>query len=93
MFNKKLIITNHVRRRFKERGIKFLDNKEWKYTIDQQIRMDLKPLNVRKIEKKSNNTSKITTKQGKVYIIKEEKNFAVIKTVYKTNLQKEILGV
>ena len=55
MFNKKLIITNHVRRRFKERGIKFLDNKEWKYTIDQQIRMDLKPLNVRKIEKKSNN--------------------------------------
>ncbi|WP_228636106.1 hypothetical protein [Clostridium perfringens] len=93
MFNKRIIITNHVRNRFKERKIKFLNNKDWKYTIDEQIRMDLNPLNVRKIEKQKNNVSKVTTKQGKVYIVKETQGCAIIRTVYKTNLQKEILGV
>lgn len=93
MLNKKIIITNHVRNRFKERRIKFLNNKYWKYTIDQQIKMDLKPLNIMTIERKENDVFKVTTRQGKVYIVKEDKDCAIIRTVYKKNIQREMLGV
>lgn len=86
MWNKKIIVTNHAKQRFEQRNICF--SKHETDTI-RQILYDLKPLNVRKRELLHNTTYKVTTKQGKVYIILENKKACFVKTVYKTNLQYE----
>lgn len=49
VWNKKIIITKHVRERFEERNIKFTNNKP--RSIESQIKHDLRPLNIRKQEK------------------------------------------
>lgn len=86
MFNKKIYISRHCLQRFEERGIRISQKKD---TIIRQIYKDLKPLNVRLIEKlPTENEKKVITKQGKVYIIHEEETKIIIKTVYKTDIRK-----
>ena len=88
MFNKKIYISRHCLQRFEERGIRISHKRD---TIIRQIYKDLKPLNVRLIEKlPTENDKKITTKQGKVYIVHEEDARIIIKTVYKTDIRKRI---
>ena len=86
MWNKKIIVTEHAKRRFEQRNIKFSKNSS---NIVQQILIDLRPLNIRKRELIRENSYKVTTNQGKVYIIVEHKNVCFVKTVYKTNLMYE----
>lgn len=88
MWTRKIIVSNHVKERFEERNIKFSQHT----SIEEQIRYDLRALNVRKKEKLSNIEYKVTTRQGKVYIIKEliKENKIIVKTVYKTDLKKEL---
>lgn len=81
-FNKKIVVTNHAVKRFEERHINYsrkIDNPI------KQILVDLKPLNVRHIEKVDNehNKYKVTTQHNKVYILQEFKNAYFVKTVYK----------
>ena len=83
MFNSKIIISDHARERFLERGIKLSNKKNY---IDKQIKIDLSPLNISEIIKIKKNEKKIITKQGKVYIIKEIKDKIIVKTIYKINL-------
>ena len=88
MWDKQLIISNHVKERFQQRNIKFSKKK---ISIEEQIRYDLKPLNVRSQQKLNDSEYKVTTRQGKVYIVKviSDKK-VVIKTVYKIDLRKYI---
>lgn len=87
MWNKKIIVTNHAKQRFEERNIKFSRNQS---NPIFQILFDLRPLNVRKRENLGDNNYKVTTNQGKVYIIVEHKHACFVKTVYKTNLQYDL---
>lgn len=84
MWNKKIIVTNHAKQRFEQRNIKFSKNES---NPVHQILFDLRPLNVRTRENIGNNHYKVTTNQGKVYIIVEYRSACFVKTVYKTNLQ------
>ena len=83
MWNKKIIVTNHAKQRFEQRNIKFSKNES---NPIHQILFDLRPLNVRTRENIGNNHYKVTTNQGKVYIIREIEVAAIVLTVYKTNL-------
>lgn len=90
MWDKKLIVSNHVKERFEQRNIKFSKKK---ISIEEQIRYDLRLLNTRRKEKIGEDTYKVTTRQGKVYVIKvlDEKK-AIIKTVYKVDIKKELFA-
>lgn len=92
IWGKRVIVTNHVRERFEQRRIKYTGNQK-KWTIESQIRYDLRPINILRKEKKEENVYKVTTKQGKVYIISTESptNILVI-TVYKRDIREERLG-
>lgn len=91
MLYKKIILSNHVKDRFEQRHIKYTNNKSKKYTIDQQVRFDLKPLNIIRIERLNELDSRITTRQGKKYIVREleDNNCLLVKTVYKSDLREE----
>lgn len=83
MLDRKVIISKHATERFQQRGIKFYKNKN---SIIRQIKFDLKPLNIRFIEKISDTDYKVITKQGKCYVTQNiGKNKTLIKTVYKLN--------
>ncbi|HAU85150.1 MAG TPA: hypothetical protein DCW90_06505 [Lachnospiraceae bacterium] len=88
MWNRKLIISKHVKERFEQRNIKFSKKN---ISIESQIRYDLKPLNIRTQKKLNDTDYKVTTRQGKVYIITllDDKR-ALIKTVYKIDIRKEL---
>lgn len=89
MWNKEIVISNHVRERFEQRNIKFTNNKP--RSIESQIKYDLRPLNIRKQEKLNINEYKVTTKQGKIYIVKHiSERKVLIKTVYKIDIRKEL---
>lgn len=91
MWNKKIIISKHVRERFEQRRIKFTNNKP--RSIESQIRQDIRPLNIRKQEKLSEDEYKLTTRQGKIYIVKHISNSRLlVKTVYKVDIRKEVFG-
>lgn len=92
MWNKRIVISKHVRERFEQRHIKFYKSTD---SIEKQIRMDLRPLNVRRKEKLNDLEYKVVTKQGKVYIIKEipNENKIIVKTVYKIDIKKEMLNI
>ena len=83
MLDRKVIISKHATERFQQRGIKFYKNEN---SIIRQIKFDLKPLNIRLIEKISDTDYKVITKQGKCYVTQNiGKNKTLIKTVYKLN--------
>lgn len=83
MLDRKVIISKHATERFQQRGIKFYKNEN---SIIRQIKFDLKPLNIRFIEKISDTDYKVITKQGKCYVTQIiGKNKTLIKTVYKLN--------
>ena len=86
MWNKKIVITQHALKRFEQRNIKF---SKYESNPVHQMLFDLRPLNVMKREKLENNHYKITTQQGKVYIVAEYDNVCFVKTVYKTSLMYE----
>lgn len=83
MWNKKIIVTKHAIQRFEQRNIKYSTKS---FNPIHQILTDLRPLNVRKREKLEDGLYKVTTNQGKVYIIREIEVAAIVLTVYKTNL-------
>ena len=84
MWNKKIVITQHAIQRFEQRNITF---SKYENNPARQILCDLKPMNVIKREHLYYNHYKVTTKQGKVYIIIEYANACFVKTVYKTSDQ------
>lgn len=90
MWTKKLVVSNHVKERFEQRNIKFSQKK---ISIEEQIKYDLRALNIRKREKLSKLEYKITTRQGKVYVLKAitEENKIIVKTVYKIDLRRELI--
>lgn len=87
MWNKKIVITSHAKHRFLQRHLTFSQKSK---NVSKQILSDLRPLNVMKIEKIKNNHLKVTTNQGKVYILSETEDTCYVKTVYKTNIQYEL---
>lgn len=89
MWNKKIIVTDHAIFRFNQRRISY---SKPSCTPVNQILHDLKPLNVRKREKIESNKFKVTTNQGKVYILQECNKVCFVVTVYKTNIQWEIFN-
>lgn len=83
MLDRKVIISKHATERFQQRGIKFYKNEN---SIIRQIKFDLKPLNIRFIEKINDTDYKVITKQGKCYVTQNiGRNKTLIKTVYKLN--------
>jgi len=88
MWTKKIIVSNHVKERFEQRNIKFSQ----KTSIEEQIRYDLRALNVREKVRLNNLEYRVTTRQGKVYILKEinPENKIIVKTVYKIDLRKQL---
>lgn len=86
MWNKKLVITKHAKQRFKQRNLHFFKTKD---TIKEML-ADLDALNVMKIEHIQGNHHKVTTRQGKIYIVVETEDTYFVKTVYKTNVQYEL---
>lgn len=84
MWNKKVIVTKHAKERFEQRYITSL--KKFNDPVSQ-ILYDLKPLNVRKLQRLKNNNYKVTTAQGKVYIVFEGTNACFVKTVYQKCLR------
>lgn len=82
MWNKRIVVTKHAAERFEQRNIKYSTKT---FNPIHQILMDLRPLNVKRKEHLEGDNFKITTNQGKVYIIKETETASVVKTVYKTN--------
>lgn len=92
MWNKTIVISRHVKERFQQRNIRFVTDKYY-ISIESQIRKDLKALNIIKQEKINDREYKITTKQGKVYIIKHlSYKKVLIKTVYAINLRDKALA-
>ncbi|NLM62890.1 MAG: hypothetical protein GX190_01065 [Mollicutes bacterium] len=87
MWNKKLVVTNHAKQRFIQRHLNYSKKKN---DAIQQILTDLKPLNVMRIEKIHENHMKVTTRQGKVYVLVETDDCCFVKTAYKTNVQYEL---
>lgn len=87
MWNKKIIVTRHARMRFLQRHLNFSKKKT---DVVKQILNDLRALNVMKIEKMNGSNLKVTTNQGKVYILAEAEDTCYVKTVYKTNIQYEL---
>ena len=87
MWNKKIIVTRHARMRFLQRHLTFSKKKT---DVVKQILNDLRALNVMKIEKMNGPNLKVTTNQGKVYILAETEDTCYVKTVYKTNIQYEL---
>lgn len=87
MWNKKLVVTNHAKQRFIQRHLHY--SKRQNDAI-HQIMTDLRPLNVMKMEKIHDDHIKVTTRQGKVYILVETEEVCFVKTVYKTNVQYEL---
>lgn len=84
---KKIIISNHAKERFEERGIKFYRNEK---KIINQIKFDLNPLNIRILKKLNDDEYRVITKQGKCYVTKNVgKDKTLIKTVYKLNCKRE----
>ena len=69
MWYKEIVISRHVKERFQQRKISFESGKYY-ISIESQIRKDLKALNIRNQEKINDREYKVTTKQGKVYVIK-----------------------
>lgn len=85
MLNKKIYISRHCLKRFEERGIRISQKRN---TIIAQIIRDLRPLNIRIIEKlPTENEHKIITRQGKVYVVLETETQLIVKTVYKIDLR------
>lgn len=84
MWDKKIVVTKHAMLRFEQRNIKFSTKN---FNPIHQILIDLKPLNVRTKERLKDNNYKIETNQGKVYIIREEHDATIVKTVYKNHLK------
>lgn len=82
MWDKKIIVSNHVKCRFKSRNVKFEKNND---SIVIQILRDLKPLNVLSIENLSEGIYRVNTKHGKTYILKQiDEKVMLVQTVYKT---------
>lgn len=84
MLNKKIFITKHCLERFEERGIRISQKRN---SIIKQIMTDLKPLNIRNIEKLPGNEVKVITRQGKIYIGIEKETKFIIKTVYRRSIK------
>lgn len=87
MWNKKIFVTNHAIRRFYEREIKF--SKKITNPI-KQILHDLKPLNIREREKIEKDVYKITTNEGKVYIVIEKSKYCFVQTVYTEDIKFKV---
>lgn len=91
MLNKKIIITKHAEERFAERmrectlphKIKAFKKDSRKYLIDM-----LKPTNIKAIYRKPNGTTIVNTHGNYRFVIKEENNLAIVKTVMRTNKEK-----
>ena len=84
MWNKRIVVTKHAISRFEQRNIKFSTKN---FNPVNQILIDLRPLNVRSREHLEGNNYKVTTNQGKVYIVVENRDASIVKTVYKTDLR------
>lgn len=83
MWDKKIVVTHHAQQRFEQRNIKYFKSRGQGV---EQIKYDLRALNIRTREKLNDNEYKVTTRQGKVYVIIEDEKHCYIKTVYKVNL-------
>lgn len=85
MWEKKLIVSNHVKERYIQRK---MDKSNM--SIEEQIKRDLKPLGIRLKERISDNKLKVTTTKGRVYIIKEFNHSLLVQTVYGIDLKDKI---
>lgn len=103
MFNKEIIITEHAKKRFIERNIKFRKgskrSRKSATSIEQQITEDLRPLNVREIIRLDDEGKhvgekqyKVITNQGKVYIVVVGEKFLTVETVYEIDIKKKLIG-
>lgn len=84
-FNKKVIVSKHAMERMELRRQSMVDKKQKRYDRDKEfhIRCMVNINNIKKMEKRPNGTTIVTTKNNYLVYVNETKNANVITTIVK----------